>query len=212
MLHGRAMEQSVVDGLLDYAVAVAAAGCLPGGTAPLGGGPTGAATPGDAVTAAAAPAITARPGQVFTVIRGAGVEPEAELPFAGLHLLLRPALDRRRSLPRLQREALEGAFGLRLARSCDRFLIGLAVLSLLAELAEDGPVLCLVEDAHWLDRASAEALIFAARRLGAEGIAVIFAARDRELPFATTGMRELRLSGLDEASAAAVLMEHGGPG
>src|SRR6266568_3036620 len=198
MLHGRAMEQSVVDGLLDYAVAVAAAGCLPGGTAPLGGGPTGAATPGDAVTAAAAPAITARPGQVFTVIRGAGVEPEAELPFAGLHLLLRPALDRRRSLPRLQREALEGAFGLRLARSCDRFLIGLAVLSLLAELAEDGPVLCLVEDAHWLDRASAEALIFAAR--------------DRELPFATTGMRELRLSGLDEASAAAVLMEHGGPG
>src|SRR6266702_3066206 len=171
MLHGRAMEQSVVDGLLDYAVAVAAAGCLPGGTAPLGGGPTGAATPGDAVTAAAAPAITARPGQVFTVIRGAGVEPAAELPFAGLHLLLRPALDRRRSLPRLQREALEGAFGLRLARSCDRFLIGLAVLSLLAELAEDGPVLCLVEDAHWLDRASAEALIFAARRLGAEGIA-----------------------------------------
>jgi len=198
--------------LLDYAVAAAAAGRFPGSTAPLGGGPTGTATPADAVTAAAAPGAEARPRQVFAVIRGAGVESEAELPFAGLHLLLRPALDRRRSLPQPQREALEAAFGLRQAGSYDRFLIGLAVLSLLAELAEDGPVLCLVDDAHWLDRASAEALIFAARRLGAEGIAIIFAARDSQLPFATAGLRELRLSGLDEASAAAVLMEHGGAG
>src|SRR6266571_3982541 len=236
-MHGRAMERSAVYGLLadarnarsgalivcgepgigktallDYAVAAAAAGRFPGSTAPLGGGPTGTATPADAVTAAAAPGAKARPRQVFAVIRGAGVESEAELPFAGLHLLLRPALDRRRSLPQPQREALEAAFGLRQAGSYDRFLIGLAVLSLLAELAEDGPVLCLVDDAHWLDRASAEALIFAARRLGAEGIAIIFAARDSQLPFATAGLRELRLSGLDEASAAAVLMEHGGAG
>jgi DNA-binding CsgD family transcriptional regulator len=235
MLHGRAMERSVVDrllagardarsgalivrgepgigktALLDYAVTAAAAGRLPGSTARLGGGPAGAAAPGHAATVAAAPGVTARPGQVFAVIRGAGVESEAELPFAGLHMLLRPALDRRRSLPQPQREALEAAFGLRQAGSYDRFLIGLAVLSLLAELAEDGPVLCLVDDTHWLDRASAEALIFAARRLGAEGIAIIFAARDRELPVAAAGLRELRLSGLDEASAAAVLMQHGG--
>ena len=83
------------------------------------------------------------------------------------------------------------------------------MLSLLADLAEDGPLLCLVDDAHWLDRASAAALVFAARRLGAEGIAVIFAARDHDAPFPAPGLPVLRLGGLDTASAAALLREYG---
>jgi len=116
------------------------------------------------------------------------VESEAELPFAGLHVLLGSVLDRRLLLPGPQRDALDAAFGLRHAGSRDRFLVGLAVLSLLAELAEDGPLLCLADDAHWLDRASAEALVFAARRLGAEGIAVIFTARDHDASAAVVGM------------------------
>jgi hypothetical protein len=81
----------------------------------------------------------------------------------------------------------------------------LAVLSLLAELTEDGPLLCLVDDAHWLDRSSAEALVFAARRLGAEGIAVIFAARSHDQPFPAPGLPVQRLGGLDERSAATLL-------
>jgi hypothetical protein len=89
--------------------------------------------------------------------------------------------------------------------------VGLAVLSLLAEVAEDGPVLCLVDDVHWLDRASADALVFAARRLDAEGVAVIFAVRDDEAsPFPSSGLPELRPGGLDEASAVTLLAEHGG--
>src|SRR6266704_3625793 len=109
-------------------------------------------------------------------------------------------------------DALCGAFGLRRAESGDRFLVGLAVLSLLAELAGDGPLLCLADDAHWLDRSSAEALVFAARRLDAEGIAVIFAARDHDAPFPAPGLPVLRLGGLDAAAAAALLMVHGGAG
>lgn len=121
------------------------------------------------------------------VIRGASVQSEAELPFAGLHLLLGSALDRRLALPEPKRDVLDAALGLWRAGSCDRFLIGLAVLSLLAELAEDGPLVCLVDDAQWLDPASAEALVFVARRLGGEGIAVIFAARDHDAPFPAPG-------------------------
>ncbi len=78
---------------------------------------------------------------------------------------------------------------------------------LLAELAEDGPLLCLVDDAYWLDRSSAEALVFAARRLDAEGIVVVFAARDHDAPLPTPGLPELRLGGLDAAAAAALLDE-----
>ena len=140
------------------------------------------------------------------------MESEAELSFAGLHVLLGPVLDRRFAFPQPQRDALCGAFGLRRAESGDRFLVGLAVLSLLAELAGDGPLLCLADDAHWLDRSSAEALVFAARRLDAEGIAVIFAARDHDAPFPAPGLPVLRLGGLDAAAAAALLMVHGGAG
>ncbi|MEU7738895.1 ATP-binding protein, partial [Nonomuraea sp. NPDC049158] len=140
-------------------------------------------------------------------LRGTGIETEAELPFAALHLLLRPALDRIGRLPAPQARALEGAFGLATAGGDapeDRFLIGLAALSLLTELAEDGPLLCLVDDAQWMDRSSAEALLFAARRLHSEGIALLFAARDG---FHAPGIPELRLEGLDRQAAGEVLRE-----
>jgi len=102
------------------------------------------------------------------VLRGAGVESEAELPFAGLHLLLRPAADALEALPGPQRRALVGVFGLGEPGTGDRFLVGAAVLSLLGHLAEAQPVLCLVDDAQWMDRPSVEALLFAARRLDRE--------------------------------------------
>lgn len=139
------------------------------------------------------------------VVRSTGIESEAHLPFAGLHLLLRPALDRTGALPAPQARAVRGVFGLAPAEPGDRMLVGLAVLSLLAEFADGGAVLCLVDDAQWLDRASAEALLFAARRLDAEGIALIIAARPG---FAAPGLTQLSLTGLDASSAAGLLAEH----
>ncbi|KAA2258124.1 helix-turn-helix domain-containing protein [Solihabitans fulvus] len=142
------------------------------------------------------------------VLRGVGVETEAELPFAALHLLFRSVLDRIGTLPGPQASGLRGAFGLDAAPRADRFLIGLAVLTLLSELAEDGPLLCLVDDAQWLDTASAEALLFAARRLEAEGVALVFAARDEHSAFPSAGLPELRLHGLDQESSSVLLAEH----
>jgi len=217
-LYGRSMEQSVVDGLLAGARAGRSGVLVVRGDPGVGkttlldyaAAAAGAATSGGGVAGGASPGDGAPPGVAgIRVLRGVGVESEAELSFAGLHVLLGPALSRRFALPRPQRDALDGAFGLRRAESCDRFLVGLAVLSLLAELAGDGPLLCLVDDAHWLDRSSAEALMFAARRLDAEGIAVIFAARDHDAPFPAPGLPVLRLGGLDAAAAAALLSEHG---
>jgi len=109
------------------------------------------------------------------VLTARGVESESELPFAALHQLLRPALDQLAGLPPPQSSALRGALGLEVGRSDQRFLVFAACLSLLAELAERRPVLCLVDDAHWLDAASADALRFVARRLDAEGIVLLFA-------------------------------------
>jgi predicted ATPase len=105
------------------------------------------------------------------VLRCAGIESEAELAFAALHAVLRPGLGSLDALPVPQSAALRGVFGLAEAAAGDRFLVGLAALSVLSELAADGPVLCLVDDAHWVDHASADALLFAARRLDAEGSA-----------------------------------------
>ncbi|MFI7643061.1 AAA family ATPase [Nonomuraea sp. NPDC049400] len=136
------------------------------------------------------------------VLRGLGVETEADIPYASLHLLLRGGLDRLGALPEPQGAALAGALGLAPARADDRFHLGVAVLSLLAELAEDRPLLCLVDDAHWLDQASARALRFAAHRLHAEGVVLLFGARDG---FDPGGLPERRLSGLDDRSAAQML-------
>ncbi|MEV1177064.1 AAA family ATPase [Nonomuraea sp. NPDC049784] len=144
------------------------------------------------------------------VLRGSGYESELELPFAGLHLLLRGALDTLEALPAGQARALRGALGMGHAPEGDRFLVGVAVLTLLAELAERRPLLCLVDDAHWLDHASAEALLFAARRLDAEGVGLIFAAREDEPAFPAMGVPELRVSGLDDESASELLVKHAG--
>ena len=142
------------------------------------------------------------------ILRGSGVESEVELPFAGVHLLVRPVLDRVRGLPEPQRLALEGAFGLAAApAAADRLLIGLAVLSLLSDLAEDGPLLCLIDDAQWLDRESAQALLFAARRLDAEGVCLLFAARDGDPSFDASGIDELRVPELEPSAAAALLTQ-----
>ncbi|WP_344862769.1 ATP-binding protein, partial [Planomonospora alba] len=142
------------------------------------------------------------------LLRGTGIESEAELPFSGLQLLLRPALGSLAALPGPQREALEAAFGLGPAAGSEPMLVGLAVLSLLAEHAEGTGLLCLVDDAQWLDRASRDALLFAARRLHAEGVVMVFAARDGEGSFPAPGLAELRLSGLAPEAAAALLDRH----
>jgi AAA ATPase domain len=208
VLFGRATERAIIDRLLADARAGRSGALVVRGEA--GVGKTAlldyAAAAGTVASDNGAPPGVA----AVRVIRGAGLQSEVELPFAGLHLLLGSVLDRRVALPRPQRDALDAAFGLRRAGPSDRFLVGLAVLSLLAELAEDAPLVCMVDDAHWLDRASAQALVFAARRLGAEGIAMLFAARHHEGPFPAPGLPELQLGGLDAASAAALLTEHGG--
>jgi ATP/maltotriose-dependent transcriptional regulator MalT len=135
-----------------------------------------------------------------------GVEAESELPFAALHQLLRPALDRIDRLPAPQAAALRAALGLAEGAGEERFLVFAAALSLLAELAERRPVLCLVDDAHWLDDASSDALRFVARRLDAEGIAMVFAARDDEVDaFDAPGLPSLELQGLGAEAAATLL-------
>jgi DNA-binding CsgD family transcriptional regulator len=217
MLLGRAAERSVVDQLLAGALAGRSGVLVVRGDPGVGktalldyAAATAEAARGKGAARGATGACAAPPGAGgLRVIRSAGVQSETELSFAGLHVLLGPVLGRRFALPRPQRDALDGAFGLRRAVAGDRFLVGLAVLSLLAEIAADGPVLCLVDDAHWLDRSSAEALLFAARRLNTERIAVIFAARDHDAPFVAPGLPVLRLGGLDAASAAALVKRHG---
>src|ERR1700753_1136061 len=115
----------------------------------------------------------------FRVMRAVGVESEMELAFAALQQLCAPLLDRLDRLPAPQQEALGVAFGLRAGNVPDRFLVGLAVLSLFSEVAEEQPLVCVVDDAQWLDLASAQALVFVARRLLAESVALLLATRER---------------------------------
>ncbi len=143
----------------------------------------------------------------FRVLRCTGVESEAELPFAALHLLLLDCLDRLDALPGPQAAALRAAFGLQDAPGVDRFLAGLATLTLLSEVAADGPLLCLVDDAQWLDSASIDALLFAGRRLGAEGVVLLMSGRDDDQTGEFRGLRVLRLPGLSESASAALLAE-----
>ena len=143
----------------------------------------------------------------FRVLRCTGVESEAELPFAALHLLLLGCLDRLDSLPGPQAAALRAAFGLAEAPGVDRFLAGLATLTLLSEVAGADPLLCLIDDAQWLDRASIDALLFAGRRLGAEGAVLLMATRDDGATTEFRGLPMLRLPGLSQSAAAALLAE-----
>ncbi|WP_280386113.1 ATP-binding protein [Nocardia wallacei] len=142
------------------------------------------------------------------VVRGVGVESEAELAFGALHLLLYPYLDRLDSLPGPQAAALRAAFGQIEAPEANRFLVGAATLTLLAELAAETPTLVLVDDAQWLDRSSSDALLFATRRFHADAVAVVLAVRETAIPFATPGLDTMRLTGLPRDIAAEVLDEH----
>jgi len=138
------------------------------------------------------------------VARAAGAEPEMELAFAGLHQLCAPFLDRIEHLPAPQRAALETALGLRQGDAPDRFAVGLAVLGLLADAARDRPLVCVVDDAQWLDRASAQALAFVARHLATEPVAVVFAVRP-DAGQDLAGLAELAVYGLPDGDAQALL-------
>ena len=137
--------------------------------------------------------------------RAVGVQSEMELPFAKLHQLCMPVIDRVDRLPTPQGSALRTAFGLSDGRQPDPFLVGLAVLTLLSDVAETQPLVCLVDDAHWLDHASALVLAFVARRLEAESILILFAERDEYALQELAGLPELALAGLSRAHARELL-------
>ena len=139
----------------------------------------------------------------LTVLRAVGVESEMELAYASLHQLCAPLLDRLSRLPEPQGQALETVFGLSSGTAPDRFLVGLAVLSLLSEVAEERALLCVLDDAQWLDQASALTLAFVARRLQADPVGIVFSAREpseelRNLP-------QLEVKGLVNGDARALL-------
>ena len=157
--------------------------------------------PGVGKTALLESAISSAPG--FRVMRAVGVESEMELAFAALQQLCAPMLDRLDRLPGPQGDALGVAFGLRAGDAPDRFLVGLAVLSLLAEMSEERPLVCVVDDAQWLDRASAQALVFVARRLLAESIALVLVTREPSEEL--RGLQELVVEGLRDGDARALL-------
>mgnify|MGYP001278551606 CR=1 FL=1 len=198
MLRGRKVQQAAIDALLSQASAGTSGALVLRGE------------PGIGKTALLDYAADLARGEM-PVLRAVGVESEAELPFAGLHQLIHPALDHLGALPEPQRLALSAAFGLTSGPAGpvpagDRFLTGLGALSLLAEVA---PVLCLVDDAHWLDRASADALMFAARRLHRDGIVMIFASRDYPGAFHAPGIVDVPVTGLDPDAAATLLDDRG---
>ncbi len=194
MLHGRKAERERIRSLLNEAWA-SRAGCLV-----LSG------EPGVGKTALLADAVTSAEG--MRILRTQGIESESPLAFAALHRLLRPVMKHVGRLPAPQNGAIRAAFGESENPVGDRFLVFLAVLSLLAEAAEDAPVLCIIDDAHWLDDASAAALLFVARRLGPERLALLFAARDGDLRRFDSGeLPVLAVTGLDDDAAADLLSE-----
>jgi DNA-binding CsgD family transcriptional regulator len=142
----------------------------------------------------------------FRVLRATGAEFEMELPYAGLHALCAPLLTHLEWLPQPQRDAVETAFGLRGGASPDPFRIGTAVLSLVSEAAEADPVICVVDDAQWLDRASAQALAFAARRMGSERVAILFGVREPHAPAELAALPTLHVAALPDTGARALLM------
>jgi DNA-binding CsgD family transcriptional regulator len=142
----------------------------------------------------------------FQMVRAVGVESEMELAYAGLHQLCAPMLGRLDRLPKPQHDALRTAFGLSTGPAPDRFLVALATLNLMAAVSEHQPLLCMVDDEQWLDQASAEVLGFVGRRLLAESIGLVFATRTSAPgPDPLAGLPELRLEGLDQATARALL-------
>ena len=139
------------------------------------------------------------------IARVAGVQSEVELAFAGLHQLCAPFLAHFDRLPAPQRDALATAFGLHVGAPPDRFLVGLATLTMLAEVAEEGPLIIVLDDAQWLDRVSAQTLAFVARRLMAENVGLVLAVREPSDRTEFDGLRDLVISGLGDSDAAALL-------
>jgi DNA-binding CsgD family transcriptional regulator len=137
------------------------------------------------------------------VARATGVQSEMELAFAGVHQLCAPMLDHAGRIPVPQQDALRTAFGVSAGPAPDRFLVGLAVLSLLSEVAGERPLICVIDDEQWLDRASVQALGFVARRLAADSVGLVFAARDPGAELA--GLPELEVTGLRDEDARALL-------
>jgi predicted ATPase len=189
MLYGRSRECDALDQLL------AAARSGHSGVLVLRG------EPGVGKTALLLYAVRSASG--FRVARAVGVESERELAFATLQQLCAPMLDVLDELPDIQREALQAAFGLRAAKPPERFLVGLAALSLCSAAGEEKPLLCVVDDAQWLDRESAQAVAFMARRLLADPVALLFATRERDGEL--SGLPELIVGGLDAEDARALL-------
>lgn len=140
----------------------------------------------------------------FTVLRTTGVESEMELPYAGLHQFCAPLLPHLTTLPDPQRDALSTAFGLASGGAANHFLVGLAVLSLMSEITDERPLLCLLDDAQWLDRTSAQLLAFVARRLQAEPVAMVFAVRSPHPVQELDGLPQLVIEGLGSADARAL--------
>ncbi|NPC44130.1 LuxR family transcriptional regulator [Nocardioides sp. zg-1230] len=192
---GRRAERGTVEQLLTQAGAGRSATLLVRGEAGIG------------KTALMEQAREAATSAGFRVEASVGVEAEAQFAFAGLHQLCGPMLGRLEALPDPQQAALGVAFGLRAGAAPDRFLVGLATLTLMAEVAEEAPLLCLVDDAQWLDEGSAQVLAFVARRVAAERVALIFGLRDSDAggrgPFA--GLPEVRLAALADADALSLL-------
>jgi DNA-binding CsgD family transcriptional regulator len=149
-------------------------------------------------------------GQVrgWRVISTVGVESEMELAYGGLHQLCAPVLDLREQLPAPQRDALEAVFGLSAPSAADRFLVGLATLALLAEAAKRQPLICIVDDAHCLDHASAQVLAIVARRLKAERIALVCAARSGIGDRVLAGLPVMKVGGLGDSDARALLLDN----
>ncbi|HYP44205.1 MAG TPA: AAA family ATPase [Propionibacteriaceae bacterium] len=200
MLHGRDPERARLAQLLEAAQAGRASALLVRGAAGIG--------------KSALLEDTAARADGFRVLRTAGLEAESALAFAALHRLLRPAFDRLDALPAPQRRALRVAFGEEEGDRRDPFLVALGTLALLTEVGEAGPVLCLVDDLQWLDAASRDALLFVARRLLAERVAFVFAARDDETqPFLSPlDVAELPLPPLAPTAVRSLLEEHAGVG
>src|SRR3954463_10517450 len=188
-LRGRSEERALLDGLLARARARHSGVLVLRGEAGFG------------KTALLDHAI--RSATDLTVLRADGVESELELAFAALHQLCAPVLGALDRLPDPQRDALAITFGLDAGPAPDRFLVGLAALNLLSDAAQERPLLCVVDDAHWLDRASAQALAFVGRRLRAGSGVLLFAAREPTESLRT--LPEMVIEGLDEMESRKLL-------
>jgi DNA-binding CsgD family transcriptional regulator len=198
-LFGRDRELAVIGRLL----------CEAGGAGGSGGAVVVRGEPGIGKSSLVAAAAFDARRRGMTTLAASGVQSEAQLPFAGLHMLLQPRVHRLDELPAPQRRALQAAFGMVDAAAPEPFLIALATLELLADAATSAPLLVVAEDAQWLDRPSLDVLAFVARRVSVEPIVVLVAMRD-EWPsvFEATGVPELRLEPLDDGASAALLDEH----